>query len=204
MRGMLSMVLEELPDLPLYYELSRLCNITKLSQGKITDYLSAILNAGYRVSLTHANKVRPTLPSSPQLADLVIFCIQHGIKTDAPNSFLWSMMRAWAKKIGKVKDNLSEGSPGKTIMKMTDEMDDQISFEEHPLANPESRKKNLKRFQINPEKNWGPKMRSKTSTLKNLENAKRIRNQGKLSKKHISESLGNDSEVKKAKMDGCD
>ena len=58
MRGMLSMVLEELPDLPLYYELSRLCNITKLSQGKITEYLSAILNAGYRVSLTHANKVR--------------------------------------------------------------------------------------------------------------------------------------------------
>ena len=65
MRGMLSMVLEELPDLPLYYELSRLCNITKLSQGKITEYLSAILNAGYRVSLTHANKVR--LTPSPTL-----------------------------------------------------------------------------------------------------------------------------------------
>ena len=57
MTGMLSMVLEELPDIPLYYELSRLCNITKLNQGKITEYLSAILNAGYRVSLTHANKV---------------------------------------------------------------------------------------------------------------------------------------------------
>ena len=57
MTGMLTMVLEELPDVPLYYELSRLCNITKLNQGKITEYLSAILNAGYRVSLTHANKV---------------------------------------------------------------------------------------------------------------------------------------------------
>ena len=67
MRGMLSMVLEELPDLPLYYELSRLCNITKLSQGKITEYLSAILNAGYRVSLTHANKVRLTPPPPPTL-----------------------------------------------------------------------------------------------------------------------------------------
>ena len=52
------MVLEELEDVPLYYELARLCNIVKLSQGKITSYLSAILNAGYRVSLTHANKVR--------------------------------------------------------------------------------------------------------------------------------------------------
>ena len=57
MVGMLSMVLEELQDIPLYYELSRLCNITKQSQGKITVYLSALLNAGYRVSLTHANKV---------------------------------------------------------------------------------------------------------------------------------------------------
>ena len=71
MRGMLSMVLEELPDLPLYYELSRLCNIVKLSQGKITDYLSAILNAGYRVSLTHANKVRPPPPPLP--VDLNLF-----------------------------------------------------------------------------------------------------------------------------------
>ena len=114
------------------------------------------------------------------------------------------MMRAWARKIGKVKDNLSEGSPGKMIMMNRDEADDQVSFEEHPLANPESRKKSLKRFQINPEKNWGPKCRSKTSTLKNMENAKRIRNQGKLLKKHITESSGNDSEVKKAKMDGCD
>ena len=57
MTGMISMALEELPDVPLYYELARLCNITKLSQGKITLYLSAILNAGYKVSLTHANKV---------------------------------------------------------------------------------------------------------------------------------------------------
>ena len=57
MTGMISMALEELSDVPLYYELARLCNITKLSQGKITLYLSAILNAGYRVSLTHANKV---------------------------------------------------------------------------------------------------------------------------------------------------
>ena len=54
--GMLSMVLEEL-DTPLYYELTRVCNITKQSTGKLTTFLSAILNSGYRVSLTHANRV---------------------------------------------------------------------------------------------------------------------------------------------------
>ena len=55
--GMLSMVLEELEDVPLYYELTRVCNITKQSCGKLTTFLSAVLNAGYRVSLTHANRV---------------------------------------------------------------------------------------------------------------------------------------------------
>lgn len=55
--GMLTMVLEELEDVPLYYELTRVCNITKQSTGKLTTFLSAFLNAGYRVSLTHANRV---------------------------------------------------------------------------------------------------------------------------------------------------
>jgi len=175
MVGMLSMVLEELQDIPLYYELSRLCNITKQSQGKVTVYLSALLNAGYRASLTHANK--------------------HGIKTDAPNSFIWAMMRAWAKKQGR-KSNLSDGSPGKTIMEKYEDVDETVSFDEHPLANPDSRKNSLKRFQMNPEANWGPKMRSKTSTLKNMENRKKIKNQGKYSKKKLSE----ETDLKSKKM----
>jgi len=178
MVGMLSMVLEELQDIPLFYELARLCNITKQSQGKITLYLSALLNAGYRVSLTHANK--------------------HGIKTDAPNSFIWSMMRAWARKEGR-KSNLSEGSPGKIIMEKSEDTDDTVCFDEHPLANPESRKNSLKRFQMNPEANWGPKMRSKTSTLKNMENRKKIKNQGKYTKKKLSED--NDLNAKKLRTD---
>ena len=83
-------------------------------------------------------------------------------------------------------------------MSKQDENDEKISFDEHPAANPESRKLNLKRFQMNPERNWGPKMRSKTSTLKQMENSKRIRNQGKNSKKDNSES---ESDVKKLKVD---
>ena len=59
--GMLTMVLEELEDVPLYYELTRVCNITKQSTGKLTTFLSAVLNAGYRVSLTHANRVCASL-----------------------------------------------------------------------------------------------------------------------------------------------
>jgi len=161
--GVLSMVLEELEDVPLYYDLSRLCNITKQSQGRITAYLSAFLNAGYRVSLTHANK--------------------KGLKTDAPNEFIWAMMRAWAKSQGKgTSENLAPNTPGRTIMESGDPLDSTINFEEHPLANPDSRKKSLKRFQMNPEANWGPKTKSKTSLLGDTEISKAIRNQSKKSK----------------------
>ena len=37
--------------------------------------------------------------------------------------------------------------------------DEKVSFEDHPEANPKSREKGLKRFQMNPEPNWGPKNR---------------------------------------------
>jgi hypothetical protein len=47
----------------------------------------------------------------------------------------------------------------------------------HPNANPASRVKQLKRFQQNPEKNWGPKSRSTAGSFK--DDSKRIRNQGK-------------------------
>jgi len=158
--GMLNMALEELEDVPLFYEITRVCSITKQSLGKLTTFLSAIMNAGYRVSLTHANR--------------------NGIKTDAPTEFIWSMMRAWGKKEGKdLLKNLSEGSPGRMIMSSTGEEDDKVSFEEHPDANPKSREKGLKRFQMNPEPNWGPKNRSKTSLLTNSDNSKKIKNQGK-------------------------
>lgn len=73
MTGMLSMALEELEDVPLYYELARLCNITKLSQGKMTLYLSAILHAGYRVSLTHANKVNFSICSTLCFPHILLF-----------------------------------------------------------------------------------------------------------------------------------
>jgi len=161
-RGMLSVVLEELPDVPLYYDISRLCNITKVVQGKLTDYRSAVLNAGYRVSLSHANK--------------------HAFKTDAPIQFIWDMLRVWGQKNGVKLKNLAEGSPGRTIMSK-EPVTENISFELHDDANPESRKNKMKRFQQNPERNWGPKMRSKTSLLKDKEDEKRIKNQGKTKRK---------------------
>ena len=53
-----------------------------------------------------------------------------------------------------------------------------IDFTPHPAANPASREGGLKRFQINPEANWGPKARAKTSCIPEKP-VKQARNQGK-------------------------
>jgi len=142
--GMLTMALEELEDVPLYYEIPRLTNIVKKSQEKLTKYTSAILNAGYQFSLSHANR--------------------SGLKTTAPLSFLWDMLRTQAKEEGREPTkNLHPDSPGYKIM--SKEATAKVDFTLHPEANPESREKNLKRFQINPEANWGPKARARTSFI---------------------------------------
>ena len=46
-------------------------------------FRSALLNAGYKVTFSHANKV--------------------SIKTDAPNEVIWDIVRAWE----KVKSNIN-------------------------------------------------------------------------------------------------
>lgn len=167
MRGMLSMASEELQDVPLYYELPRLTNIVKQSQEKMTVYTSALLNAGYKFSLSHANRF--------------------GLKTDAPISFLWDMLRTMGRKnLENPLRNLAEASPGWKIM--SKEPGTEINFEPHKDANPLSREKHLTRFQVNPSANWGPKAKSKISFIPDkLENQwrnpdkpeKQWRNQGK-------------------------
>merc|ERR1711962_1563850 len=77
MEGMLALVNEELPDVPFYYIKDRLCALAKVKMSKQKMFRSAFLNAGYRVSLSHAHK--------------------GAIKTDAPPEFLWDMMRAYEK-----------------------------------------------------------------------------------------------------------
>jgi len=179
MEGMLSMALEELDDVPLYYEIPRLTNICKLSQEKLTFYTSAILNAGYKFSLSHANK--------------------HALKTTAPISFLWDMLRAQARhnKKDPPTKNLNPSAPGFRLMS-TPPSTENISFEPHPEANPRSRELNLVRFQLNPEANWGPKARAKTSIIPDKPE-KQSKNQGK----HKQQQTASDKDLvsKKPKCD---
>ena len=179
MIGMLTVVSEELMDVPLYYTQDRLCSIIKAGSGKMVQFRSALLNAGYRVSLSHANK--------------------HALKTDAPNEFIWDMMRAWEKVNPVNKANLTEDSI--PLKLLASPQTREVSFELHPEANPASRMQQLKRFQINPERNWGPKSKASAGNFK--DDQKRIKNQGKKRRKEdsdtssdiISKNLKNDESM---------
>ncbi|KAM5238031.1 tRNA (guanine(26)-N(2))-dimethyltransferase [Ctenodactylus gundi] len=138
-RGVLSVVTEELPDVPLYYTLDQLSSTIRCSTPSLLKLRSALLHAGFRVSLSHACK--------------------NAVKTDAPSSAIWDIMRCWEKKFPVKRERLSEISPAFRILSVEPRL--QADFTIREDANPSSRQQGLKRFQANPEANWGPLPRAR-------------------------------------------
>ncbi|KOC62650.1 putative tRNA (guanine(26)-N(2))-dimethyltransferase [Habropoda laboriosa] len=172
--GVLNVVHEEL-DVPLYYTLDRLMSTIKCITPSMLIFRSALLNAGYHVSYSHACKI--------------------SIKTDAPNEVIWDIVRAWEKKNPIKRDKLPNDSSAIKILDTPTTID--VSFDIHPLANPVSRQNKLSRFQKNPTVNWGPGTRAKTRIdLENeFEISKKIKNQNKHSKKEKPQVTENAEET---------
>uniref|UniRef100_A0A3P9CBG4 tRNA (guanine(26)-N(2))-dimethyltransferase n=1 Tax=Maylandia zebra TaxID=106582 RepID=A0A3P9CBG4_9CICH len=79
--GVLSMVTEELEDVPLYYTVDNLSSTMHCNTPSLLQFRSALLHAGHRVSLSHACK--------------------NAIKTDAPPAAIWDIMRCWVNFTGE-------------------------------------------------------------------------------------------------------
>lgn len=71
----MSVLLQELPDIPLFLSLHNLCATLKCTSPSAVIFRSAVINAGYRISGTHVNPL--------------------GLKTDAPMDVIWDIMRCW-------------------------------------------------------------------------------------------------------------
>ena len=67
----------QLPDCPLFFDLPTLAHVTHTDCPSTLKIMSAIMNGGYKVSQSHTSPV--------------------AIKTNAPSSFVWDMVRAWEK-----------------------------------------------------------------------------------------------------------
>lgn len=139
MLGVLSVITEELPDVPLYYTLAGLSSTLRCNTPSLLQLRSALLHSGHRVSLSHA--------------------CRNAVKTDAPPSVLWDIMRCWVQQHPVKPERLTDGSAAARILATEPKV--KASFEVRPDANPNSRRRGLKRFPENPEAFWGPKARAK-------------------------------------------
>ncbi|KAI9366860.1 N2,N2-dimethylguanosine tRNA methyltransferase [Zopfochytrium polystomum] len=135
MLGMITVMSEELHDQPFYYSLAGLCGIVHCSTPPLSLFKSAILHAGYKVSVTH--------------------CKPATFKTDAPPRVLWDIILGWVAK-NPVSAKFAKDPIAQRLLQITPSI--VANFEKHPDADAPSKKTGLVRYQANPEKNWGPKV----------------------------------------------
>lgn len=147
MSGMLQVVSEEVSNVPLYWTLDELCRVVKCSSPPMDLVRSAIMNAGYQVSYSHANS--------------------SSIKTNAPHDFIWDLMKKWIQSHPCRKPEPNSALERLLNKPVINEIDMSLRDDAAPL----SKKLDLLRFQCNPEANWGPKPRPDNKrgheTLKN-------------------------------------
>ncbi|KAG6396146.1 hypothetical protein SASPL_142288 [Salvia splendens] len=134
--AVLTTVSEELPDVPLYLSLHSLCATLKCTSPSAVMFRSAVINAGYRISGTHACEL--------------------GLKTDAPMDVIWDIMRCWVK-THPVKAQ-SPGMAGSVILAKEPVL--QANFARAAASLSRAQTKKVARFLANPERHWGPKLRA--------------------------------------------
>uniref|UniRef100_A0A3B4B7C3 tRNA (guanine(26)-N(2))-dimethyltransferase n=1 Tax=Periophthalmus magnuspinnatus TaxID=409849 RepID=A0A3B4B7C3_9GOBI len=106
-QGVLSMITEELEDVPLYYTVYNLSSTIHCNTPPLLQFRSALLHAGHRVSLSHACK--------------------NGIKTDAPPKVIWDIMRCWVRTGGHLTCWEEDANPQSRKKHLT-------RFQENPQA----------------------------------------------------------------------
>lgn len=86
-------------------------------------------------------------------------CKSGSLKTNAPNDFVWDILRAWIEKTSVKLDKYPAESPIRRILAKSPKHS--INFCTHPKSNPPSRKIKLKRFEHHKGQNWGPRSKAK-------------------------------------------
>ena len=135
-QGLLTTVGEELPDAPLFMDLHHMSSTVKATAIRSADFRSALVNAGHRVSSTHCNP--------------------NGVKTDAPLSVVWDVMRAWVEQ-HPVKKQDESSTAYKILQKKPDT---EIDFTRAYKALSKAKEKGAPRFLPNPEPHWGPRAKA--------------------------------------------
>lgn len=134
--GMLALARHEVPDAPLYFTPARLCGFFHCTSPPIATFASALLNAGFRVSRSHASA--------------------GSLKTDAPRAFVLDVVREWIKLNPVKMSNVKENSPAFRLLQTA--QTHEVDLKPHPEVNKallSTDKDKLVRYQVNPPQ-WGP------------------------------------------------
>ncbi|EEC13198.1 N2,N2-dimethylguanosine tRNA methyltransferase, putative, partial [Ixodes scapularis] len=108
-----------------------------ISTPSMLQFRSALLHQGYRVSFSHACK--------------------NSVKTDAPMDVIWDIIRTWVRAPCPFLYALPRV---RWCTMLVHDFRATVNFAMHPEANPSSREQQLLRYQVNPERYWGPKARA--------------------------------------------
>ncbi|KAL7421561.1 RNA methyltransferase tRNA(m5U54)methyltransferase [Cryptotrichosporon argae] len=139
MNGMLTMAHEEL-EAPFYFTSNNVHGFARASAVPTKQVISALLNAGYKVSRSHA--------------------ASGSIKTDAPRSFVYDIVREGNKTSPVRLDKMTEGSPMRKFVERA--MTHTVDFTPHADTSKFDRPdKGAVFYQTNPLPNWGPAQRAK-------------------------------------------
>jgi len=136
--SLLVAISEELPDAPLCMVLSNMCKTLHCSVPPNDIVMSAIMNAGFQVSRTHLNATE--------------------LKTNAPCSFVWDILKEWVKKQPVSKKHL-EDPESVTAKILATPMQHVIDFKMNPdvRRRQQDAKNAVSKWRRNPKPNWGPK-----------------------------------------------
>lgn len=150
--GMLNLVVEEIES-PLYYVLDQLCAVMHCEPPNHVVFRSALLNAGYKVSYSHAN--------------------QNSIKTNAPTDVVWAILKAWVIEKPINKKWLKPEFKVTDILKNESTL--KVDFTVRQDATPMSKKNKLVRFH-DPPPFWGPKAKPKRKSedIDNKQSVKKV------------------------------
>jgi tRNA (guanine26-N2/guanine27-N2)-dimethyltransferase len=160
--GILTAISEETkasPDAALYYSLPDLCQAVQCVSPSHIEVHAALQRAGYTYSQFHHD---PT-----------------AVKTNAPASFMFDLMRAWCV-LHPPEGSKHKAQSAAAAAILSRSMTHEVSFEVPEalkLEHNRRKKDALARFPNNPEDNWGPKKRAAGSDKSNS-NSKKKKNGG--------------------------
>ena len=137
----------------------------------MTEIQAAIMNAGYRFSSAHHEAT--------------------SIKTDAPPSIVWDIMRAYSKinpPLGSKKRDKRrpEGSQDAGELILSKEPQIEVDFTvSHALKQLLRNRPDAARFPHNPEANWGPKGRAGKTEAQKEKSKEKVQRKVEKRKEHI-------------------